>query len=247
MDFLPLSLTQRSKTERLSAINDMLVSRGLAPLRGIGDNSRGSPEIVGVHDWIEHPSHLWHDLTFTVRRVCGKVYPHTVRFYSNSRNARGVILIPVIDDRVIIIQQFRIAVGAETWELARGFAEYSDREIESPIGAIPAALLRELGEEVAENVTIASVDPIGVIFENTGTHHSSLDVSMVTVTTPPNVSPEQMRGSQGFPIRLVSWSELLKPSQLGICDAHSLAAIALASEYRESTHRGSPPRLSDRS
>jgi hypothetical protein len=224
----------------------MLEIRGLAPLRAIGDNTSGWSEIIGIHGWIEHPSHLWHDITFTVRRACGKVYPHTVRFYSNSRNARGVILIPVIDERVAIIKQFRVAVGTETWELARGFAEYSDGDIENSVGSLPAALVRELDEEVAQNVTISSVVPIGVIFENTGTHHSALDVSIVLLATPPGIPPDTMRGSQGLPIRLVSWSDLDYPSTLGICDAHSLAAIALAKEYLQSANqRGTTTALAD--
>lgn len=234
MQSLPLSLSHVSRTDRLSTINAMLEDHGLARLEGVGDNASGWSEIIGIHQWNEHPSSLWHDITFMVRRAGGKVYPHTVRFNTNSRHARGVILIPVIDDRVVIIKQFRVAVGTETWELARGFAEYRDEEVTADIKAVPTALVRELGEEVVENACISAVEPIGTIFENTGSHHSSLDVSIVTLTPPDDGTPLILKGSQGLPTRLVSWSELWNPSRLGIRDAHSLAAVSLAREYRES-------------
>lgn len=226
------SLSHLSVTQRLAEVNLALEEHGLAKLAGLGDNARGWSEILDIERWEKHPSGLWHDITFIVRRVCGKTYTHTVRFNANSKCAQGVILLPVIGGEVIIIKQFRVAVGCETWELARGFAEHKG-DYGAEITALPPALVRELGEEVMEHASIVSVQPIGTIFENTGTHHTSLDVSIVTLAPPANGSLTSIRGSQGFPVKLVSWADLYHPLRLGIRDAHSLAAIALAREYLE--------------
>jgi hypothetical protein len=229
----PLSLDHLAPADRLVAINELLEAQGLAPLKGVGDNAQGWSEVVGISGWYEHPSGLWHDLSFIVRRVGGKQYSHTVRFNTNSKDARGVILIPVIDDQVVIIKQFRIALGCETWELARGFAERLEGDGVPELLALPAALVRELGEEVMQDATIISVQPIGSIFENTGTHNCLLDVSMVAIAPPVSTSTPALGGSQRFAARLVSWRELSSPTDLGIRDAHSLAAIALVREQRE--------------
>jgi hypothetical protein len=233
MNSWPLLFDDLAPQQRLAKINALLEQHGLAHLRGVGDNSQGWSEVVGIVGWHAHPSKLWHDISFVVRRGSGKQYSHTVRFNANSRVAHGVILVPVISDYVVIIRQFRVALGCETWELARGFAEQVGGDGVPEVKGLPVALVRELGEEVLESATILSVTPVGTFFENTGTHNSAIDVSIVELSPPAAAPAAAIAGSQGFATRLVSWRELSSPTALGICDAHSLAAIALVREHRE--------------
>lgn len=230
VDIATLNLPNQATSDRLAAINSLLQAKGLRALPSIGDNAKGFPEIIDIAEWLTPHTAQWQDVVFLVRRVGGAVYKHQIRFNSNGAVCDGVVFIPVINGSVALVRQFRIPVGMETWELPRGFAEFaSDVGGEGPDG-IPSALLRELDEEVIESAVVRGVRPLGVIADNTGTHNVWLDCYIVEIECDASLLTSRLGGTSKLGVRLVSWEDLWRPSSLGICDAHSLAAIALARE-----------------
>jgi hypothetical protein len=228
MDYKSLYLAQKHRTERLTLINELLAQFDLRPLPDLGDNSRGWPEIIDIVEWHSAASAPFHDIAFMVRRASGQEYTHTVRFNKNGHSSNGVLFIPEINGLVALTRQFRIAVGLETWELARGFSEKSDA-IQAPSAlALPPSLVRELGEEVIREAHITSVQPLGPVAENTGTHNSWVDTYVVRVAADSSTLSKVLGGTQQLGVKFVTWTELYKPEDLQIRDIHSLAIIALA-------------------
>jgi hypothetical protein len=210
-------------------INELLVQHNLRPLPDLGDNSRGWPEIIDIVAWDPQPLAPFHDIVFLVRRVNGKEYTHTVRFNTHSRFSNGILFIPEINGLVALIRQYRIALGLETWELARGFSEKDDATATVLDPSLPSALVRELGEEVIRDAHITSVTPLGAVAENSGTHNSWIDTYIVRVVADSGALSKVLGGTQQLGVKFVTWAELFRPTHLQICDLHSLAIIALAS------------------
>jgi hypothetical protein len=219
-------------TERLTAINRLLEAQGLRSFPSLGDNAAGLPEIIDVVEWLPPHTVQWRDVVFLVRRVNGTEYKHQVRFNVNGSACDGVVFIPVINDSVALVRQFRIPVGLETWELPRGFAENTADLIGHGDARVPPALFRELDEEVIKAASIKRVESLGTIADNTGTHNVWLEAYVVYIECAPEILQERLGGTNKFGVKLVSWDELERPSTLGVRDAHSLAAIALVCERR---------------
>lgn len=230
MDCKAFSLTLLPRAERLAAINGLLIRHNLRPLPDLGDNSRGWPEIHDIVHWDSDTTAPFHDITFLVRRASGKEYHHTVRFNTNGASSDGVIFIPEINGLVALVRQYRIALGLETWEFARGFAEKSDTSAGVASPSLPPALVRELGEEVIRDAHITAVEPLGAVAENTGTHNSWIDTYIVRIVADQSALATVLGGTQGLGIKFVTWTELLEPSSLQVQDLHSLAILALARE-----------------
>lgn len=227
-----MNLPNQSLTNRLTAINEILAAHGLRPLPSIGGNAQGFSEIIDIVEWLPAQTAQWQDVVFLVRRVNGAEYNHQIRFNTNGAVCDGVVFIPVINGSVALVRQFRIPVGMETWELPRGFAEFSSDVEGSHAGGIPSSLIRELHEEVIDSAVIRSVEPLGLIADNTGTHNVWLEGYVVEIECDSNAMASQLGGSAQLGVRLVTWEELWRPSVLGIRDAHSLAAISLVREKR---------------
>jgi len=68
------------------------------------------------------------------------------------RHPGGVAIVPVVDNNVILIQQFRIAIGREVIELPAGLLEPE----EEPIQCAARELEEELGYRARELVPLAS-------------------------------------------------------------------------------------------
>jgi hypothetical protein len=230
MNFAHLNLPSRPPQERLETINALLKERRLRPLLGLGDNAQGYPEIFDLHSLDMSPDHPYHDGVFRVRRANGSEYLHKIRFNQNGAFCDGVTFIPVINERIALTRQFRICVGMETWELARGLAETADDPGAPQPSSLPPTLVRELGEEVIKDATISSVTPLGSLAENTGTSNVWTEAYVVTIQADPAALSQRLGGTQELGVRLVTWDELYRPSQLGIRDLHSLAVIMLAYE-----------------
>jgi hypothetical protein len=227
MDFKALSLARTPRVERLAKINELLLMHDLRPLPDLGDSSRGWSEIVDIVEWNSNTSAPFHDITFLVRRPRGQEYHHTVRFNAHGRFSDGVVFIPEINGLVALVRQFRIAIGLETWELARGFSERGDSQHGVHAPSLPTSLVRELGEEVIRDAHILSVQPLGVVAENTGTHNSWVETYLVRITADPSTLSSALGGTQQLGVKFVTWDELCNPTQIQIRDLHSLAIIAL--------------------
>lgn len=232
MDTTSLNLPNLALCDRLGAINSLLQGRGLRALPSLGDNAAGSPEILDIVEWLTPHTVQWQDVVFLVRRVNGSTYKHQIRFNANGAVCDGVVFVPVINGSVALVRQFRIPVGMETWELPRGFAEFASDVGGTGPNGVPSALLRELDEEVIESAVVRGVKPLGVIADNTGTHNVWLEGYIVEIECDTGLLASRLGGTAKLGVRLVAWDELWRPSSLGIRDAHSLAAIALARESR---------------
>ena len=230
VDITSLNLQNQNTCDRLVAINSLLQGKGLRPLPSLGDNTKGFSEIIDIVEWLPAHTAQWQDVVFLVRRVDGSLYKHQIRFNSNGAVCDGVVFIPVINDRVAIVRQFRIPVGRETWELPRGFAEFAADVATVAEAGLPPALLRELDEEVIRQAVVKGVQSLGAIADNTGTHNVLCDAYIVNVECKSELLGDLLGGTAKLGVRLIAWEELWRPSALGICDAHSLAAIALARE-----------------
>jgi ADP-ribose pyrophosphatase len=68
------------------------------------------------------------------------------------RHPGGVAIVPVVDHKVILIQQFRIAIGREVIELPAGLLEPG----EEPIACAARELEEELGYRAKELIPLAS-------------------------------------------------------------------------------------------
>lgn len=64
----------------------------------------------------------------------------------------GVAVVPVVEDNVILIRQFRIAIGRELIELPAGLLEPG----EDPLGAAERELEEEIGYRAKELIPLAS-------------------------------------------------------------------------------------------
>lgn len=230
MSFIHLHLPSQPLQQRLETINSVLKERRLRPLRGLGDNSRGYPEILDLVSLEISNAHPYHDGVFRVRRANGSEYLHKIRFNQNGAFCDGVTFIPVINGRIALTRQYRVCVGMETWELARGLAEVCDDPSALPPSALPPALLRELGEEVIKDAAITSVTPLGAIAENTGTSNVWTEAYIVEIQADEAALTQLLGGTQGLGVKLITWEELYRPSELGIRDLHSLGVIMLAQE-----------------
>lgn len=225
-------LRSMTLAERLQAINFLLIERNLRVFPSLGDNTKGWPEIQDILGWEEDSAAPYLDITFEVRRTTGDHYNHTIRFNRNGRFSDGVAFIPEINGLVALTRQYRVSVGQETWELARGFAELIDSQSVLGPNSLPPALVRELGEEVIRDAKVISVTPLGSFAENTGTHNSWVDAYIVQVSANSTTLQSLLGGTQNLGAKLVTWDELSHPSHLGIRDAHSLALISLAREKK---------------
>jgi hypothetical protein len=230
MQFAYLHLPALPQLKRLETINLLLRERALRPLLGLGDTTKGYPEIIDLVSLDMSPAHPYHDAVFRVRRPNSTEYLHKIRFNHNGSFCDGVTFIPVINGRVALTRQFRICVGMETWELARGLAEIADDPSTLNVNSFPPTLLRELGEEVIKDASVTSVTPLGAVAENTGTSNVWTEAYIVSIQAEEATLSERLGGTQKLGVRLVTWDELFMPSQLGIRDLHSLAVIMLARE-----------------
>ena len=228
MDCKALGLSQKPLQQRLAAVNQLLNEHHLRQLPQLGDNSKGWAEIQDIVGWSGDPTAPFYDIVFLVRRPNGREYTHTIRFNKNGRLSDGVLFIPEINGLVALTKQYRIAIGAETWELARGFPEERDCSAQFHIPSIPPGLARELGEEVMRDAEIQSVVPLGAIAENTGTHNSWIETYIVRIRADEAGLSANLGGTQGLGVKFVTWQELFNPTSLGVRDLHSLALIALA-------------------
>jgi hypothetical protein len=229
MDLTELNLSAKPVAERLGVINQVLAANNLRQFPSIGDNKLGESEIVDIIEWPTPHTKQWQDIVFLVRRVDGTQYRHQIRFNSNGAVCDGVIFIPVINGRVALVKQFRVALGQWTVELPRGFAENPADIVSAGVNSLPPALLRELDEEVMKDAQVSSFDYLGLVADNTGTHNVMCQAYVVRIKADPLRGP--VIGTQGLGVVFVDWEALLsKPASLGVRDAHSLAVIALARE-----------------
>ena len=229
-----LNLASMTLVERSQAINAMLKEANLRTLPSLGSNELGLSEIIDISEWREPIAAQWQDIVFLVRRKNGAEYNHQIRFNTNGATCCGVAFIPVINGQVALVKQFRIALGLESWELPRGFAECADDCLSSSVGMFPAALARELSEEVVREFSLLGVHSLGEFAENTGTHNSWVQAYIVELAINPARLESSLGGSQGLKVKLINRQDLRTPSALGIRDAHSLALIALLNERDES-------------
>lgn len=235
MDFAKLELRKKGGVERQALINGLLKEHGLRPLRSLGDNSEGQPEIIDVDTVLNLNAKFFTDLFFVVRAPNGAEYKHMVRFNANGAMSDGAIFIPVINGRPVVVKQFRTSLGISTWEFPRGFCDKVDTIAKSHgdprtlnLSDLPKVVGRELGEEVVRSARVLSLVALGQVAENTGTNNVLVDSYLIDIS----VDEAVLGGSEKLALQLLTWSDVERGEVVEINDLHSLGVIALARRHR---------------
>jgi len=239
MDFASLGLKGMSNPDRLAAVNRLLLERNLRPLKSLGENQKGQPEIIDISDWFDPNPKFFQDVFFVVRAPNGSEYKHMVRFNANGAVSDGAVFIAVINGRVALVRQFRTALGMETWELPRGFcdkvdtvAKHSGDPRSLGLNDLPKVLVRELGEEVVKSARINALTAFGQVAENSGTENVAPDAYLLDIQVDEAGLEKRLGGSENLGILLLTWGELEKGDGVELDDLHSLAMLALARRHR---------------
>lgn len=70
-----------------------------------------------------------------------------------AKQVTGIAVLPVFEDRFVLIRSYRHALRSELWEVPRGFVDAGE--------SAPEAALRELTEETGLSCEPANLDPLG--------------------------------------------------------------------------------------
>jgi hypothetical protein len=232
------------KQERLEQINAALAERNLKLFENteqLGNADAGTFEIVGIADFLDHNENFYTDVAFLMRTPSGAEFPYPLRINADSVDGvDGAVFIPVINDRVAIVKQWRPGVGTVTHEFPRGFVENNDDEInvgnaldKISIGDLNLGVLqRELGEEVLESARITQVSYLGSANENSSSHRVAPDFYLVNI----NIDREQLNaklgGAEELDVELWTWEQVDDERGRKLADMHSLTALALVDRLK---------------
>ena len=218
------SIAESPRLRVLAEVNEILAAEGLptwTDLRRIGKHREDEFEITGVIRVIRELRQYYIVIVFSVIRPDQTTGEYAVRF---SRPA--AIVVPIIDERVVLVKQHRLTIGKWTTELPRGWIR---RELaRDPEATIRDLLCREVGEEWVRSLEIASVELVGEIPEDTGTDSLIVPIHLV-----------HGRNSASLPRRCgvhkpvaYDWKTVHRLEDEGVInDAHTLAALRKAERY----------------
>jgi hypothetical protein len=187
----PVDLSRMPRFERLQLINAFLEANALRPLEGLGDSSQGQIEFVGINGITPDPFRPGAFVTrvdFQCNKPRPEGYNHLAFFNAGTTKHSGVIIVPVINDEfVLMVQQYRPALGRVTLEIPRGFT--ADLGNPNEIKSYGAAL-KELHQETGIDLTQIphQVRKEFTLFENTGTSN----IANAALTIGIQLSPNQL-------------------------------------------------------
>lgn len=222
MDARPTAESPRLRV--LAEVNEILAAEGLplwTDLRRIGKHREDEFEITGVVRVIRELRQYYVVIVFSVLRPDGTTGEYAVRF---SRPA--AILVPIIDQRVVLVKQHRLTIGKWTTELPRGWIR---RELASdPEATIRDLLCREVGEEWVRSLAVDTIEVVGEIPEDTGTDSLIVPIFLVHGR---NAASLPRRCGVHKPVAY-DWATVYRLEDEGIInDAHTLAALRKAERY----------------
>lgn len=168
----PVDLSRMPRFKRLELINSFLEANSLRPLEGLGDSSQGQIEFVGINGVTPDPFKPGAFVT-RVDFQCNKPHPegfnHLAFFNASTTKHSGVIIVPVINNEyILMVQQYRPALGRTTVEIPRGFtADLGNPNAVKSYGAAIAELHQETGIDLSK--TPHQVLKEFTLLENSGT------------------------------------------------------------------------------
>lgn len=220
-----IDFSKLSRSVRESMIKGFLKEVGLTPPETIGNIDDGIPEVVGLTD-VYWNGNFFADIEFQVQWKAGAApAPFVMR---SNKGGAGSVFIPLIDEKVALVKQWRPCLGKHTWEIPRGFAqEWESGPKKLGASAIPkgfATVLAELSEEVG-NASDISAHKLGEIAENSGSTTTSPGYWLLTI------GQLKLGGSEGFGVKLVNIEDAWMSIGDEILDNHSVVGLTLAMRH----------------
>lgn len=229
--------TPDARAARLDAINAALAARNLKPLEAIGNAEHGQIELLEIIEFFDHSSRFFTDVMFSCRFPGGVEGRFTIRWNANSLIADGAVMVVLVNGtRIAMVRQFRPVLGTWTTELPRGFGETIDNaKVHGRLGTVQIGdlplgnALRELGEEVMESARVVSVQHLGNIAENSGTHTTTPSYWVIEISVDPELLKRRLDEytEEGLALQLWTYRKTVAEIGFKICDAHSIVALAL--------------------
>lgn len=154
-----------------------------------------------------------------------KLYFDSVRFPNGvegkynrvveSEGRPGVVVLPIMDDKVCLVQQYRYPIGKSLWEIPRGFGESIDSQVDAA---------RELAEETG--IRHARIIDAGCLHPNSGLLSSSviLYIAIVGQDTEEPFSTHEVESKKW--VRVSELWSMISDGQ--ITDCFTLSAMAIA-------------------
>ncbi len=186
----PIQILPQERAANMAAINAWLEARSLGPpLRRLGDWTQGEIEFTRVLDAYENG--FITVVLFECIKPGGIKDTHVDVFNKNSNNSNGSVLIPLVNDKVLVEREWRPTLGEHLVGCLRGFAPRLDgaqvtraidglRLCELPLGPDE----QKAAQVLAEHGTISSISSVGPFYENSGTHAGHINVYVVAIDCP---------------------------------------------------------------
>jgi hypothetical protein len=136
----------------------------------------------------------------------------------------GAIALATVEGKIVLIRQWRTALGRYTWEIPRGFSEKWESGCRTSKDTLPKGLqtaLREANEEIGGNCVTVIPHFLGEIAENSGTSVGSPAYWWLELNG--------FRADETTPsLKLVSLDEAIQEVE----DNHSCAGLILLQRYQ---------------
>lgn len=144
--------------ELIKQVNDFLSSLGLHTLedRYFKRAPNGTNLVIsGIKGDCRWNGKFYVDIPFEVMMSNGKTFVYPLRINGNSASSFGIVYVPKLGDKFVLVKQYRLGAGKELLEFPRGFPE-SNQNAKGidvlGIGKCGSELFRELKEEIAKDL-----------------------------------------------------------------------------------------------
>lgn len=162
----------------LTQVNTELAQYGLKPMtvRDMGMYGEEEWQIIGVNTPWKHPHGSTIDFTFEVIKpksmhIPGQS-PHSTYTLRYSIPVGLVVL--VIDEKVLLIKQHRLAAAGWTVEFVRGWVEPTVTN--DPEDMTRAILCKEIGPDAVSRLTFTEIQEVAAPHEDTGSKKARLPI-----------------------------------------------------------------------
>ena len=213
----------------LLRINTWLEGRGLQPLPHLGGQSEDEPVITGVMQVTCGLNEYLTEVVFQMRMPNGDTREQIVHYNNGSIVHHGVIAVVLLNDRLVVMRQYRVPVMRWTYELPRGFPHINELTADSPDKGVTITkrlLERELGHRLMRKAKVTETTRLGTVLENTGTSAMELEVFLVRMTADQQeVQYRQAHPEGGLEMHL--WNAGKTRGSIGrrLRDGHTLSAL----------------------
>ncbi len=161
------------------------------------------PYIIALRDLVEFP---------------GGYRNGYIRIYNRAlleNGAAGVVVLPIKDEKILLIKHYRHATRSSHWEIPRGFGQ--------PGVDAPTQAIKEISEEI-EGVVESLVD-LGILYNNTGLEGNPIHLFLARLASVGQVEHQEA-------IEIYRWVSLERFEQMiadgEINDGFTLAAYTRA-------------------